>query len=763
MARSLPILLLFLLAGTGCMSNQVNKSRSTPEDDEAPSAAKSSKTKAETPAPTEGKVVHLEVTPKSASNPVRTKQVLVATIYDKEGKPRRDRKVEWRIDGPGSIVEADEANPITVQLAKADPKYAISTTGYFGHTVSHGKEDITVHPGQTWCVVTSPTEGETTVTVTSPDIADPLQGKVVVKLNWGPGGKSKDPEGTTTSNTKATVGYPTTIHARAGGDAELTTSVNLITGKDSVTDMKVRYRILDGASASFDGRKEVEVPADQDGKATAKLSQPTPQAGTTRVAVELIKSDGSQYGQREASVEWAAAKITLDVPTTKMVAVEREVGIPITVGNAGKVDSSPVTVRAQLPEGVEYLRSEPTPASVRGRELTWDLQALPSGSKQTLTVTLRPAQKGTTSLTALADSLDGTHLQQKTMLTADVAGLKVAIQVPPTVAAGDRSSITVAVMNSGAVPTENATAWVGFDASIEHPSGANPTEINVGTIPPGETKKIEVPLTAKQPGKFPIRVNATADGGLTARTEVTYDVRKPGLFVNLVGPDKLTVGQDATFNLTVTNAGEVEFDRVEVRANLPSGVRAKSAGTNGKPEGENAAIWRTGRLAPGAKETLILTVQGVAPMDRRNLSVRAIAGDKTNAAADAPIEVAGQPTLVLEVNDVPATVPLGKKGTFKVALRNRGSAPAKKIDVSVTVSPEIRLLGGLGADRRPGQIQGDKIVFGTIDELPPNSVAIFTIEMEADQPGPARAQTEVRAEQLRQPLREEHATRIVNR
>ena len=55
--------------------------------------------------------VRLEVRPlgpENATNQVRTQHVLIATVYDEKDKPRRQRRVEWIIEGVGNIIEADE-------------------------------------------------------------------------------------------------------------------------------------------------------------------------------------------------------------------------------------------------------------------------------------------------------------------------------------------------------------------------------------------------------------------------------------------------------------------------------------------------------------------------------------------------------------------------------------------------------------------------------------------------------------------------------
>src|SRR4051812_20040759 len=53
--------------------------------------------------------VQLQVRPLNATNPVRTQHVLIATVLDEQGRPRRHRRVEWLLEGAGHIIEVDES------------------------------------------------------------------------------------------------------------------------------------------------------------------------------------------------------------------------------------------------------------------------------------------------------------------------------------------------------------------------------------------------------------------------------------------------------------------------------------------------------------------------------------------------------------------------------------------------------------------------------------------------------------------------------
>src|SRR5207244_11467144 len=102
----------------------------------------------------EPRAFRIEMRPQSRSLPVGATQVLIATVYDEAGVPRRHRRVEWMIEGPGSIVEVDDNGDLQDRGVKLDNKSAFSFTDYFEHRLTRGNDQFTIGPGQTWCVVT---------------------------------------------------------------------------------------------------------------------------------------------------------------------------------------------------------------------------------------------------------------------------------------------------------------------------------------------------------------------------------------------------------------------------------------------------------------------------------------------------------------------------------------------------------------------------------------------------------------------------------
>ena len=181
----------------------------------------------------------LEVRPLEVSRPVGTQHVLIATVYDASGQPRRSRRVEWMLEGAGHIIEVDESGLLPGRGYKKDNRYAVSYTDYKEHIITRGNadpaDDFVIRPGQSWCVVSSPVEGDTHVTVYAPGIYNWDQHKVTVTIHW--------------LNAAWTIPPPSVN--RVGAEHVLTTHVYRFTDRMPLANYRVRYTLLDGPPAVF--------------------------------------------------------------------------------------------------------------------------------------------------------------------------------------------------------------------------------------------------------------------------------------------------------------------------------------------------------------------------------------------------------------------------------------------------------------------------------------------------------------------------------
>ncbi|HJZ60230.1 MAG TPA: hypothetical protein VKE74_35130, partial [Gemmataceae bacterium] len=350
--------------------------------------------------------------------------------------------------------------------------------------------------------------------------------------------------------------------------------------------------------------------------------------------------------------------------------------------------------------------------------------------------------------------------------------LELHLEAPPTALASERVPVRLAVTNSGAAPAANVTVWAQFDPGLSHASGQNPVELSAGTLAPGETRTLDLPLSAKSSGRFGVRASATADGNVSAASApVAFDVRRAELQLAVSGPKLAYLNQEFGWTVAVGNPGDATVSNVVVRATLPTEVRVTDAG-DGKPPGPGSVEWKLGELKPGDQRTLKLTVTAAKLTDRATLSVTATSdalagpaspvGNPVEAKADAAVAIVGVPAVALELATPTGPVDVGKRVSFQVRVRNRGTVSARNVEVTAFAPAELKPARGTGPTT--GRIDPDgKVVFGALDELQPGQTATFTIEADAVQGGDARFRAEVRAAHLTSTLKEEQSTRVVGR
>jgi hypothetical protein len=721
------------------------------------------------------KAVRLELTPAQSTCKPGGEQVFVATVYDRDGQPRRSRRVEWMIEGPGNIVEVDESGWTAGRGYKVNNKYAISYTDYREHTLTRGntnsRDDFTINPGQTWCVVMCAVPGETVVTAYAPGVHEWEKGRATAKVNWG-------------DNSEFT--FPAATSGRIGGEAALNTFVKKVAEREGVTpaDLRVRYRINGGVPAELIPPPEVsgaragidslDLTVLSDGRAPVRVKQMNPKAGRTDIGIEVFKPDadgvgvGKVVGRSTTSVDWSAPGLSLDILAPKTLAPNKEGQMTLVATNTGIVEGSPVQIAMRF-IGYDVLPEE-SPTDRRGEdEMSWTIPALAAGQKKEIRMRVRP-KVGDGRLTAEARALSQDDLRASASASTDVgaAGLKVGVDPKINASVGERIPVKVVVTNPSQVALDTATAVVTFGAGLEHDAGENQAEATVGVVPAGESRTVTIPLIARRTGQYKVRASVKA-GDLTDAAETVIEVRRPEIKLVVQGPERINPGSDSTFEIGVSNPGEVTVPSVSVKAALPAGLTAKQASESGTVS-TSSVLWRVGDLPPGGRKVLTFTATADRVVEKGIVTATATSGEQTatggtplNVKADAPVTIQGKPALLLELADPTEPVPIGRRAGYRVIIRNKGNGPAKFVKATAYLPEEYANVKASGPNREAVKPEGSKLIFPVIREIPANGVVTLYIEVEGAKIGDARMRVEVQADYLAKPLSEEQTTRVLER
>lgn len=698
--------------------------------------------------------VRLEVRPQQSVSPVNKHHVLIATVYDDKDNPRRRRRIEWLVEGAGHIVEVDESGLFAGRGYKVDNRYAVSFTDYAEHCITRGNndpaDDFVIRPGQSWCVISSPVEGDTHVTVYAPEINNWDHNKVTVVQRW----------------VDVEWALPNRAIARAGTQQVLTTRVFRHTDHQPLAGYRVRYRLLDGPPAVFLPARSNEATATSDlnGNAPMTLAQEAFQPGVNRIAVEIIRPPdpnapsgvGVPIIQAETSMEWQGPTIALSKTAPATAAIGQEVAFTLTVANTGSVETRALTLRDIVPEGLQFVRAQPPPVA-QGGQLIWTLGELPGGQSRTLEAVFKTTRLGAASNRATVVTEEGMRAEANAVVQVVAPRLKVAMTAPPTAAMGAPITYQITASNPGTGAATNVLLKAEFDPALEHASRANPVELPVGTLAGGETKTVTLSLTPRKLGLLPLRLTATAEGGLSDSAQQTITVQDARLGLKLSGPSLKFVERPSVWDIQVANAGEVPLTNVVVRDLLPPELTFLSATQGGQLEGEQV-VWKLEGLQPREEKRLQLTTQSSRVTPRALNRVEATADPGQSAQQEASVEIRGLPAFRLEVSDRDDPVEVGGRTEYRIEVTNQGSLPGNQVEVLAVVPAQMRVLNARGPT--PHRLEGQRLSFQPLDALPPKQKVLYVVEVQAMQGGDARFRVELRGSTLSEPVVAEESTTI---
>jgi uncharacterized repeat protein (TIGR01451 family) len=701
--------------------------------------------------------VRLEVRPLEMTNPVRTQHVLIATVYDEKGVPRRHRRVEWMLEGVGNIIEVDESGIFPGRGYKVDNKYAVSYTDYHEHLITRGNadpnDDFMIRPGQTWCVVSSAVEGDTYVTVYAPEIANWDAQKLVVTKHW--------------VDAEWVLAAPAVN--RAGTEHLVTSNLFRHTDRQPLANYRVRYRILDGPPAVFlpNRTQETVVISDLSGNASASLVQVTPQPGVNRIAIEIIRPPdpsspsgvGIIIGRGETTKEWQAPLVNLSLAGPASAAVNQEVPYTLSVNNSGQVETQAQTVRLTLPEGVQLVRADPR-ASADGNLLIWTLGVLPAGRSHVIQVVLKATRVGPLTLSSTLTAVEGTR-DEKSVTTQivppQVSQLKVSVAGPDTGSVGVPVTFQITANNPGTGPTTNILLSAAFDTGLEHETRANPVELPLGVLGPGQSRTVPLVLVPRQEGRMFVRVSATADGNLKDQAERAVTVQRARLTITKTGPKARYLDQPVTWDIRIVNPGDVPLGNVVLRDMLPVDVTFLNATDLGQFL-SGQVVWNLGSL-PARGEKAVQVTARCAKLTPRTVNTAVVTADLgIQEQAEAPLEILGVPAFLLEVTKAGDPVQVGGKVSYRIAVTNTGTLPADQVEIIAIVPDKMKVVNSTGPTN--AKVEGNRVAFSAANALPPKQSLYYTVDAQALQPGDVRFKVELRSASLREPVVKEESTNI---
>jgi uncharacterized repeat protein (TIGR01451 family) len=435
---------------------------------------------------------------------------------------------------------------------------------------------------------------------------------------------------------------------------------------------------------------------------------------------------------------------------------EVQVGKPakfiVQIRNAGRQAAEDVVVRDEVPQGTQLVSTSPN-ATNDGGHLAWQLGKLSPGEDRTVEMQLMPTAEG--DIGSVATVSYASQASVKTHCT--MPQLAIRMTAPTEVMIGNEQHVKIELRNPGSGDATGVMLLENVPPQVKHAAGPA-LEFEIGTLRAGETRNIDLVLTAEKAGKVVNTLTARAEGNLQVQQQVEFEVIAPALSVAVDGPERRYLERPATYEVSVENPGTAPAHNVQIVTKLPKGLRFVRANNMGEYDATSHAVyWSLAELPKGEKGTVELVAMPIET-GPQTLQVEGHAQQGLADQKQRDIVIEGIATIMFEVKDLEDPIEVGGETGYEIRVVNQGTKAAENLQVSVELPPGMKFIRAEGETQFKNQ-EG-RIVFDALRQLAPKADTVFRIRAQGVQPGDQRVTVQVNTADLEHPIRREESTRV---
>ena len=468
--------------------------------------------------------------------------------------------------------------------------------------------------------------------------------------------------------------------------------------------------------------------------------------------LDSAKTTGLGYPGEQAleGAQQPALSVQKIAPTE--IQVGKQAKFRIQVRNVGNRPANDVVVRDPIPQGTRLLGSTPRAELVNG-ELYWQLGTLSVGEERELEVNAMPTAEG--EIGSVATVTFTTHASVKVRCTLPQLALRLS--APDEVMVGGEQRVKIELHNPGSGDATGVILLENVPEELRHTAGPA-LEFEVGTLRAGETRKMELVLTAEKAGPVINRIIARGDGDLEVEQEIKFEVIAPELQIGVEGPGRRYLNKPATYTVHVGNPGTATAKDIELTTKLPKGMRFVRANNLGEYDSATHAVyWSLAELGKGTVGAVKLTTLPTVSGDHE-IQVEGKASQGLEDQTTQHILVEGIAAVTFKVTDLEDPIEVGGETTYEIHVINEGSKAANDVQVTATLPSGMSIVSAEG--KAGHSIQSQTVVFEPLENLAPKADTTFRVTAQGVQPGHQRLTVEIGHSELTEPLRTEENTRV---
>lgn len=476
--------------------------------------------------------------------------------------------------------------------------------------------------------------------------------------------------------------------------------------------------------------------------------------GNTALPADTTNLAKATPGDRQLEGVQAAA-LTVEKLSPREIQVDQAADFQLVIKNVGRASAEDVRVFDIIPQGTEFLGASPEPTrQSRSGEIQWSIGKLRPGQEKRIKLQLKPTRPG--ELGSVAHVSFSTQASMRTLVTKPV--LEVTHQSKPTHLIGDDVILDVIVKNKGDGPAKNVLIQEDVPQQLEFQDGYRELEYSVGTLMPGQSRRIQLALKAAQVGKLRNVMFASADGGLKTKHELPMEIVSPKLVVQTDGPTRRFLQRNATHQFIVANNGTAPATNVELVAHLPSGLRFLTANNQGRYDASaHSVYWSLAELARGVEAKVELKTMPIE-VGNQPIKFESFADLEVKANAEQPLSVEHLVDVFFDIDDVVDPIEIGSSTSYRVRVVNQGTKAATNVQLQVDFPPGLKPTAVDGSLRH--NINQQRIEFEPINSLTPGDQISIVIHGEGQSAGDHRVIVSLRADGRQTQVSKEETTRV---
>jgi uncharacterized membrane protein len=472
---------------------------------------------------------------------------------------------------------------------------------------------------------------------------------------------------------------------------------------------------------------------------------------SSEASVEKSVSIANERSLAGLDVRTPQLRLRVDGPTSIPVGQSATYTIHATNEGTNKIDG--LLIRSAAPRGV---RIDGVTTMVGAHEVEeletelavlWEIESLaPNDSKSMeLQVVVLDAE-------SFALNLEWTVAPLPTSMTVEVQQpkLELTLNGPSETQLGVPQKYQIQVKNSGKAPMPELVLQLQTETTGQY-------ESTVGTLAPGETKRIDVEMTFDHPGLFPIVATAkSSNGKFEKRERIDVQVQTLELTATWTGPSEFFQGLNAEYNLVIENTGNVIAKNVACVVALPTGFDPVELPT-GIARNGNQLRWVIPSIGANQKlEVPLKLTVNQSGEQRIAFQARAEGGRDFGSAIATRVEAIAD--LELTVIEPAAPAPVGQPVVYEIQIINRGSKAAENVLAIAQFSDGIepQRIEGYSGRIVPGQA-----LFDAIPAIPPKKSITLKVTCVAAKGGNHRFRAAVQCQGSEEDLLEEGSTRYI--